>query len=117
MLKFCKFMLGVAIINSAAAVPAHADAVVRVTLIDKSGMPDLSNSMRFGMHGNMKMARMGINVSPKVVDRGKVNEETLKTLGQVAEIGPNRSASITLELKPGKYILYCNIAGHCMAGM
>ena len=153
MLKFCKFMLGVAIINSAAAVPAHADAVVRVTLIDKSGMPDLSNSMRFGMHGNMKMARMGINVSPKVVDRGKVrfdvtniasklvhevilariadenrvlsyntvknkvNEETLKTLGQVAEIGPNRSASITLELKPGKYILYCNIAGHYMAGM
>ncbi len=155
MLKFCKFMLGVAIISSAAAVPTHADAVVRVTLIDKSGMPDSSNSMRFGMgmHGDMKMARMGINISSKAVDRGKVkfdvtnlasklvhevilariadensmlsyntvknkvNEEMIKTLGQVAEIGPSKSASITLELKPGKYILYCNIAGHYMAGM
>jgi hypothetical protein len=42
-----------------------------------------------------------------------VNEETIKTLGQVAEIGPSRPAS----LKRGKYILYCNIAGHYMAGM
>jgi len=124
-------LLGVAIISSAAAVPARADAVVRGTLIDTSGMPDLSNSMRFGMglHGDMKMARMGINISSKAVDRGKVrfdvtniasklvhevilahiadenkvlsykskvNKETLKTLGQVAGIGPNRSASMHL---------------------
>ncbi len=50
--------------------------------------------------------------------KNKVNEETVvKTLGQVAEIGPSKSASITLELKPGKYILCCDIAGHYMAGM
>ncbi len=155
MLKLCRFMISMAIISSATAMPAHADAVVNVTLIDKSGLPDLSNSMRFGMgmQGDMKMAKMGININLKVVDRGKVrfdvvnlasklvhevivasiadenrvltynsarnkvNEETIKTFGQVSEIGPSKSASLTLELKPGKYILYCNIAGHYMAGM
>jgi uncharacterized cupredoxin-like copper-binding protein len=49
--------------------------------------------------------------------KNKVDEETIKTLGQVAEIDPNKSALLTLELKPGKYVLYCNLPGHFMAGM
>ena len=49
--------------------------------------------------------------------KNMVDEETIQTLGQVAEIAPNKTASFTLELKPGKYVLYCNYAGHYMAGM
>jgi uncharacterized cupredoxin-like copper-binding protein len=49
--------------------------------------------------------------------KGVVDEETIQTLGQVAEIAPSKSASFTLDLKPGKYILYCNYGGHFMAGM
>ena len=49
--------------------------------------------------------------------RDVVDEETIQTLGQVAEIAPSRTASFTLDLKPGKYILYCNYGGHFMAGM
>ena len=49
--------------------------------------------------------------------RDMVDEETIQTLGQVAEIAPSRTASFTLDLKPGKYILYCNYGGHFMAGM
>lgn len=49
--------------------------------------------------------------------RNKVDEETVRALGSVKELDPNKSASITLNLKPGKYLLYCNIAGHYMAGM
>ena len=49
--------------------------------------------------------------------RNKVDSEGLQTLGSVSEIDPNKSASLTLELKSGKYILYCNVAGHYMAGM
>jgi uncharacterized cupredoxin-like copper-binding protein len=49
--------------------------------------------------------------------REMVDEETIQTLGQVAEIAPSRTASFTLDLKPGKYILYCNYGGHFMAGM
>ena len=51
------------------------------------------------------------------IARNMVDEETIQTLAQVAEIAPSRSASFTLELKPGKYLLYCNYAGHYMAGM
>ena len=49
--------------------------------------------------------------------KGVVDEETIQTLGQVAEIAPSKTASFTLDLKPGKYILYCNYGGHFMAGM
>jgi uncharacterized cupredoxin-like copper-binding protein len=50
-------------------------------------------------------------------DANEVEEKTIQTLGQLAEIDPSKSASMTLELIPGKYILYCNYAGHFMAGM
>lgn len=49
--------------------------------------------------------------------RNKVDVESVQTLGSVSEIDPNKTASLTLDLKAGKYILYCNIAGHYMAGM
>ena len=155
MLKLHQFISSVAIITAVMATTAHADAVVKITLIDKVGAADLSKSAGFGMgmHGDMKMAKMGINISPKVVPRGnvkfnvtnlasafvhevivarvtdeneslsydatknKVGEETIPTLGKVGEIEPSKSASMTLDLKPGKYILYCNVPGHFMAGM
>ena len=134
---------------------AQADTVVKVTLIDKMGTPDLSTplGLGMGMHADMKQAKMGININPKnaatgnvrfdvtnlasnlvhevliarILDekqllpydqsRNKVDVEGMQTLGSVSEIDPNKSASLTLNLKPGKYILYCNIAGHYMAGM
>lgn len=47
----------------------------------------------------------------------RVDETALQSFGSVNEIDPSKSASLTLELKPGKYILYCNLPGHYMAGM
>ena len=155
MSKFVQFASSLAIFFLIPAMAALADAVVKVSLIDKVGELDLSKSMGLGMgmNGDLKKAGMGINVSPKVVPRGnvrfnvtnlasqfvheviiarvadenqilaydaaknKVDEETIKTLGEVAEIEPNKTASVALELKPGKYILYCNLPGHYMAGM
>lgn len=137
------------------ATAAHAEAVVKVTLIDKVGTGDLNSSLALGMgmKADMEMAKMGININPKAVahgnvkfnvtnlasnlvhevilarikdenqilpfdqNRSKVDVESVQTLGSVAEINPNKSASLTLDLAPGKYILYCNIAGHYMAGM
>jgi uncharacterized cupredoxin-like copper-binding protein len=46
-----------------------------------------------------------------------VDEEAAKSLGEVAELDPGKSGSVTLDLKPGAYILYCNVPGHYMAGM
>jgi uncharacterized cupredoxin-like copper-binding protein len=46
-----------------------------------------------------------------------VKENALQAFGSVNEIDPSRSAALTLTMKPGKYILYCNLPGHYMAGM
>lgn len=46
-----------------------------------------------------------------------VKEETLQSFGSVKEIEPTRTAALTVILKPGKYLLYCNLPGHYMAGM
>ena len=49
--------------------------------------------------------------------RNKIDTEGLQVLGSVSEIMSNKSASLILDLAPGKYLLFCNVAGHYMAGM
>ena len=56
-------------------------------------------------------------VLPYVEAESRVDEEASGDLGEVSELDPGKSGSLTLELKPGLYILYCNIAGHYMSGM
>ena len=48
---------------------------------------------------------------------GKVDEDAAGHLGEVAELEPGASGALTITLKPGTYILYCNIPGHYAAGM
>ena len=47
--------------------------------------------------------------SAKAKEDGKV--------GGIETIAPGRSASVTLDLQPGKYVLICNVAGHYQLGM
>ena len=47
----------------------------------------------------------------------RIDEEAAGHLGEVSELQPGKSGSVTLDLKPGKYLLVCNIAGHYMNGM
>ena len=137
------------------ATPARADSTIKVSLWDKGGMMDMSKSMMMGMglHANMKMAIMGVDIDQKSVAAGKitfevtnnsketihemlvapiadenvvlpfianenrVDEEAAHDLGEVSELDPAKSGALTLDLKPGNYILYCNVPGHFMAGM
>jgi uncharacterized cupredoxin-like copper-binding protein len=39
------------------------------------------------------------------------------SLGEAPEMGKGRTKSVTLELKPGRYQLICNVAGHYQGGM
>jgi uncharacterized cupredoxin-like copper-binding protein len=48
---------------------------------------------------------------------GKVNEDQAGHLGEVSELDAGKSGELTLTLKPGTYILYCNIPGHFDGGM
>ena len=46
-----------------------------------------------------------------------VDEDAAGHLGEVAELEPGQSGALRITLKPGKYILYCNIPGHYVLGM
>ena len=52
------------------------------------------------------------NASTQMVD-----EEAAGHLGEVAELEPGKSGALRLTLKPGTYILYCNVPGHYALGM
>jgi uncharacterized cupredoxin-like copper-binding protein len=54
---------------------------------------------------------------PYVDDEERVDEEAAHHLGEVSELDPGKSGSLTVDLDAGKYVLVCNIAGHYMAGM
>ncbi|NOX74918.1 MAG: hypothetical protein GXP03_15305 [Alphaproteobacteria bacterium] len=55
---------------------------------------------------------------PYVEDIARVDEEADGVnLGEVAELAPGASGSLTIRLEPGTYTLYCNISGHYASGM
>lgn len=54
---------------------------------------------------------------PFVEADNKVNEEKSGDLGEVSELDPGKSGTLTLDLKPGLYVLFCNVPGHYSAGM
>jgi uncharacterized cupredoxin-like copper-binding protein len=153
-MKLLKRTMQAAALTALVSTAAMAEPVVTVTLIDKMGnntanVPD----MGMGMGGDMAMAKMGVNASPRQVRPGlvtfkvtnlaskiihevivarlpdgmdklpydeaamMVKEDALQAFGSVKEIDPSRSAALSLTLKPGKYVLYCNLPGHYMAGM
>ena len=153
-MKLLKLTIQATALTTLISTAAMAEPVVTVTLIDKMGTStDNVPQVGMGMGGDMSMAKMGINASPRQVRPGlvtfkvtnlaskivhevivaklpdgtdklaydeaamMVKENTLQAFGSVNEIDPSRSAALSLTLKPGKYMLYCNLPGHYMAGM
>jgi uncharacterized cupredoxin-like copper-binding protein len=47
----------------------------------------------------------------------RVNETKLGSIGEVSELKPGASGQLKADLKPGTYLLMCNIKGHYEAGM
>jgi uncharacterized cupredoxin-like copper-binding protein len=47
----------------------------------------------------------------------RVVEGKVKKLGEVSDLKPGASKTMTLTLTPGTYKLICNVKGHYMAGM
>ncbi|MEP7240844.1 MAG: sulfocyanin-like copper-binding protein [Devosia sp.] len=54
---------------------------------------------------------------PYIAADARVDEDKAGDKGEVSELDPGASGTLTVVLKPGKYLLICNIAGHFAAGM
>ena len=54
---------------------------------------------------------------PYLVAKFKVDEAAASPLGEVSELEVGKNGQLSVNLTPGKYILYCNIMGHYMNGM
>ena len=54
---------------------------------------------------------------PLAVKGYKAAEPEGATIGEIEDIEPGKTKRATLSLKPGKYLLICNIVGHYQLGM
>jgi len=60
------------------------------------------------------------NQSPANLQResnGGVNEDAYQSPGEIPDVNAGSTKSVTIELKPGKYAMVCNVPGHYAAGM
>ncbi len=48
---------------------------------------------------------------------GEVQEKQIKVIGETDQMEPNAEKTLALDLKPGSYLLICNLPGHYAAGM
>ena len=118
---------------------ALADGTVNVSLADASqggnlaGMkmtarPDSVKAGRITIHATNKsqalvheviVVRPPPNGAPLPYDanQGRVIEQRINDLGEVSDLPPGKSGSLTLRLTPGTYLLICNQPNHYKAGM
>ncbi len=102
------------------------DATKAIMSIDINPKSVLHGKVKFQVTNSSKTVIHEMILSPVAdpnkplpyIDKdNKVDEESSIHLGEVSELDPGKSGALIVDIKPGKYILYCNIAGHYMAGM
>ncbi len=54
---------------------------------------------------------------PYTAEEMKVDEDKAVHLGEVSELPVGQKGELKIDLKPGKYIVYCNMPGHYALGM
>ncbi len=54
---------------------------------------------------------------PYLVDKMMVDEAAAGITARAKELRPRDSGSVSVDMQPGTYILYCNVAGHYVMGM
>jgi uncharacterized cupredoxin-like copper-binding protein len=92
--------------------------------LDKTSVPagkvtfDVANASKDLIH-EMVVSPLADIKKPLPYDNDamKINEDTAGHLGEVSELDPGKAGSLTLDLKPGEYLLYCNLPGHEAMGM
>jgi len=59
----------------------------------------------------------GAKELPMDAKHARVIESRVRRLGEIADLAPGKSGKLTLTLKPGTYVLFCNEPGHYQDGM
>lgn len=124
---------------TAALAAARAESVVKVELEDPSvgtavGHMEITadrtsvaaGEVRFDSANRSKslvheMLVVKTAIAPQALPRDPrrhdVAESRIDSLGEVSELKPGASGALTVDLKPGEYLLICNQPGHVDAGM
>jgi uncharacterized cupredoxin-like copper-binding protein len=123
----------------AASAPAWADATVNVVLQDATDGGDIQGMKMTATPDSVKAGRVtfhAFNQSKGLVHEvmvvrppkrgaelpyndktGQVIEKQITHLGEVSDLAPGKSGSLTLRLTPGSYLLVCNQPNHYKSGM
>ncbi len=79
---------------------------------------DVSNLSRSIVHEMIVVAVDNPNAPlPYDFNSGEVPEKQIKVIGEIDDMEPNAEKTLELDLKPGSYLLICNLPGHYAAGM
>jgi uncharacterized cupredoxin-like copper-binding protein len=79
---------------------------------------DVTNSSKDQIHEMIVMYLADPSKQlPYIADESRVDEDKAGDKGEVSELDPGHAGSLTVPLKPGKYLLICNVPGHYEAGM
>jgi len=92
------------------ALDRHTVKAGRVTL----EAVNLSKSL---VHEVLVLHDPGKKALPYDAKNAEVDENRVHSLGEVGDLPPGHSGTLTLNLKPGKYLLFCNESGHYADGM
>ena len=127
--KFTVLALMVGIVGF--ATPVFAATTVHVTLTDQMELKLETNTVKAGrvvldvkneaesQQHEVIIARLkdGNQAVPVAPGQDRVDEKKLKTLGEVSDLDPGKEGKLSINLKPGEYLLFCNRKGHYQAGM
>jgi uncharacterized cupredoxin-like copper-binding protein len=118
------------------ALPAAADTIVKVEMWDKpdgsQGMDlstdkvkagtvtfDVTNVSKNEEEHEFLVAKTELTPGQLPITQAgaRVDESKLPGLEELGDLEPGVSRRLTLDLTPGKYLLFCNEEGHFTAGM
>ncbi len=136
--RFCAALGPLLVVTSGVAVAATSPQIVDIKLQDSSTDPSIAHMRivvdnvalkpgRVTLHANNQSKTLEHEVLiardnggaelPFDAAKDRVVESRAHSLGEISELKPGHSGSLTLNLKAGTYVLFCNVPGHYKDGM
>lgn len=130
----CSLLL-VADVASSAAAPTQS---LGIKLQDPSTDPSIAHMRIVLDHETIKPGRVTVHAEnqsknlvheviiardggakelPMDAKHARVIESRVRRLGEISDLAAGKSGSLTMNLKPGNYVLFCNQPGHYQEGM